>query len=126
MEKNFDVCVFGGASLDVTFKQNSDGTYPTKPTIISPGGKGANQAVAAARAGAKTTIISIVGDDPAGEQIIKNLSDNNIDTSLVEQIKNIQSDGVKINVSLGGDNFMERLRGAIDSFNVDMIKKMPM
>lgn len=69
----YDVCVFGGCSLDQTFYQNVDGTYNKQPSVCSPGGKGANQAVAAARAGAKTTIITRIGKDEIGQKILDNL-----------------------------------------------------
>ena len=59
----YDVCVFGGCALDQTFFQKIDGTYSEEPDIVAPGGKGSNQAVAAAKAGAKTTIISRIGKD---------------------------------------------------------------
>ena len=50
MKKKYDVCVVGGCSIDMT-------CYDTdmNKTEIDFGGKGANQAVAAARAGARTT-----------------------------------------------------------------------
>ena len=64
----YDVCVFGGCSLDQTFFQKVDGSYNEMPDVIAPGGKGANQAVAASRAGAKTTIISRIGNDEIGKK----------------------------------------------------------
>ena len=45
------------------------------------GGKGANQAVAAARAGAETSFIGQVGNDDAGKFMIESLKDDNVDTS---------------------------------------------
>ena len=42
---------------------------------LTPGGKGANQAVAAARLGAKTALIAMVGDDDAGSQLVAGLED---------------------------------------------------
>jgi len=45
------------------------------------GGKGANQAVAAARAGAETSFIGQVGNDDAGKFMIESLKDDQVDTS---------------------------------------------
>ena len=45
------IVVFGGCSWDSTYKQKEDLTYPKIADIGLPGGKGANQAVAIARAG---------------------------------------------------------------------------
>ena len=58
--------------------------------IIS-GGKGANQAVACARLGGKTQFMACVGDDAFGRQIIRQLSDDNIDTRAVEQISHVNT-----------------------------------
>ena len=46
-----------------------------------PGGKGANQAVAAAAAGAKVHMVGRVGDDPAGAAYIAGLQNRSVDTS---------------------------------------------
>jgi ribokinase len=48
-----------------------------------PGGKGANQAVAAARLGQKVAIIGMLGDDLFGQQLRQNLSAESIDTTAI-------------------------------------------
>lgn len=57
----------------------------------TPGGKGANQAVAAARLGAEVKMIGAVGDDSFGEQLIDNLRHEKIDDSYVQITKNTSS-----------------------------------
>lgn len=47
------------------------------------GGKGANQAVAAARSGAQTHFVGCVGDDSNGDFMMKQLNDNNINTDNI-------------------------------------------
>ncbi len=51
--------------------------------IIGPGGKGSNQAVAAAKAGAKTYFISKIGDDQFGSMAIKIYDETGVDYSKV-------------------------------------------
>lgn len=124
MIMKYDVCVFGGCSLDQMYYQNSDGSYDCKPNMNVPGGKGANQAVAAARAGVKTTIITRLGKDEIGKLIVENLKSNCVDTSNVELIEEIKNDysNIYINI-LDKDNDIKRISGAINSFTVDMIEE---
>ena len=50
-----------------------------------PGGKGANQAVAVARLGARATFIGAVGQDMIGNFLLQGLRDNRIDTAWVHR-----------------------------------------
>lgn len=48
-----------------------------------PGGKGNNQAIACARLGADVTMIGSVGDDTYGQELIRNLNKENVDTNHI-------------------------------------------
>ena len=50
------------------------------------GGKGANQAVAAARLGAEVTMIAAVGADEAGDWLVQGLEDYGVDVALVQRV----------------------------------------
>ena len=128
------ITVFGSCAWDRTFKIGKDGEYPTEPTFESPGGKGANQAVAAARGGAKDVavhMISIVGDDDVGKKIIKNLVNEGINTERVEILSGVASDGANIRLDENNENFIERIpNSAINYYtnqtitkNADLLKK---
>ena len=51
------------------------------------GGKGANQAVAAARVGARVSVIGAVGNDAHGERAVASLAAEGIDTSRVRRLE---------------------------------------
>ncbi|MBQ1455238.1 MAG: ribokinase [Thermoguttaceae bacterium] len=53
--------------------------------MMAAGGKGANQAVAAARLGGRVTLVSRVGNDSLGEQAIAGYQAEGIDTSLIQR-----------------------------------------
>ena len=59
--------------------------------FTTPGGKGANQAVAAARLSDQVYMIGAVGDDDYGQQILSNLNENNVDTQFMDVIDNESS-----------------------------------
>ena len=79
MSRRFDVCVVGSANHDLIFdvaRIPAPGeTVLARSQSSGPGGKGLNQAVAAARAGASVAFVGSVGPDPAGGQLSTALAD---------------------------------------------------
>lgn len=79
---------------------------------IGCGGKGANQAVAAARLGAQVTMVTKVGSDIFGDNTIRNLADHGIDTTHVEKVPGKSSGVAPIFVEPGGENSILIVKGA--------------
>lgn len=71
---------------------------------IIPGGKGANQAVAAARQGASVFMVGRVGNDSFGPELINNLQRNNVDTSHVQTDSQAATGTATIIVDANGQN----------------------
>lgn len=84
MASRIDVLVVGGANFDYEIRAPAlprpGQTVVGEALIEEPGGKGANQAVAAARLGAATAFIGRVGDDERGRRILARLAGERIDT----------------------------------------------
>jgi ribokinase len=76
-----------------------------------PGGKGANQAVAAALLGAEVTMIGRVGDDAFGRQLIESLASRGVDARLVEVTPGTSSGLALIGVEDSGQNAITIIGG---------------
>lgn len=76
------VCVVGSINADLTFRVEAlprpGETVLARSLHTAPGGKGANQAVAAARAGARVDFVGAVGSDPAADRLAEHLRRNGI------------------------------------------------
>jgi len=77
-----------------------------------PGGKGANQAVAAARAGGDVVFIAAVGDDAYGEEAIKGYKLDNLNTENIKICKGTPSGVAMIIVDENGENAITVAPGA--------------
>jgi ribokinase len=87
-----------------------------------PGGKGANQAVAARRMGAEVAIVGRVGDDEFGQTLRRNLAAEGINTECL-QITPSESTGVAlITVDDNGENTIIVVPGANGRLTVDDIE----
>lgn len=77
-----------------------------------PGGKGANQAVAAARLGARVTLIGRVGDDAFGRELIKSLAAEGVDCAHVGLDPHAPTGVALIQVDARGENSIAVASGA--------------
>lgn len=96
---------------------------------VIPGGKGANQAVAAARLGADTGFIACVGDDAFGINIRENFKMDNININGVKMQPNCPTGIAMIQVSDSGENSIcisaeanAKLTGDVISTDLDAIR----
>ncbi|RSM82265.1 ribokinase [Amycolatopsis sp. WAC 01375] len=78
------VLVIGSANADLVVpvdrRPGGGETVLGGDTVLSPGGKGANTAVAAARLGADVALLGAVGDDPYGELLKRSLAESGVNT----------------------------------------------
>ena len=95
------------------------GTFST-----APGGKGANQAVAAARAGGNVSFIARVGTDMFGDQAVEGFRRDGIDTSGVLRDESAPSGVALIIVDEHGENSIAVAPGANALLTPDDIHRM--
>ena len=79
--------------------------------VMVPGGKGLNQAVAAARAGAITAFVGMVGDDSAGQHLLAVLDEEGVDTRGVATVGALTGRAL-ISVADDGENHIVVVPGA--------------
>lgn len=90
-----DIYVIGSMSVDLVTQASrlprKGETILGESFFMTNGGKGANQAVSAARLGARVHMVGCVGDDSFAEMILSNLKDNNVNVSNVESVTHCAS-----------------------------------
>lgn len=87
-------------------------TLPGSDFATHPGGKGANQAVAAARSGADTHMLGRVGDDGFGREQVEFLSNQGIRTDGVRRTEGVATGVALIVVDEMGENSIVVVPGA--------------
>jgi ribokinase len=116
MTKRPKVTVLGSLNMDISV------TVPRLPgpgaTVLgsaaqfTPGGKGANQAVAAARLGADVRMVGCVGDDDFGRQLLAALRVEVIDADAVRTVTSVPTGLAMIAVDEAGENLIIVAPGA--------------
>lgn len=90
---------------------------------VVPGGKGANQAVAAARLGAPVSFIARIGDDAIGQQMRQGFEQDDIDVSAVELDETLPTGIAIIYVSDEGENSIGISAEANGALSPAMVKR---
>jgi ribokinase len=102
------VAVVGSLNLDLVIRvaelPGPGETVTGGDLFRNPGGKGANQAVAAARLGRRVAMIGCVGDDQAGADLLASLEGDGVDSSRVRVVDGVPSGTAFITVRGDGEN----------------------
>lgn len=110
------IVVLGSANVDVVIglqRIPAPGeTVITDSSERGLGGKGNNQAIAAARAGAQTTFIGAVGADDTGDHLLGGLREAGVDTELVRRCEDVTSGTAYVMVDRRAENAIVVVAGA--------------
>ena len=85
------------------------------------GGKGANQAVAAARAGARVALVGAVGTDDLGDEALRELGAESIDVAAVQRLADVATGVAVIVVDERGENQIAVASGANAALTADAV-----
>ena len=120
---SFEVVVVGSLNLDLVVQV---ARHPAPgETVLGgdsarhPGGKGANQAVAAARLGRRVAMIGCVGDDDAGGVLTSVLDEHHVDTAGVRVVDGVPTGLALITVDDRAENAIVVSPGANARLSVD-------
>lgn len=120
------IVVVGSSSIDLVVtsskRPGAGETVLGESFKTVPGGKGANQAVAAARLGASVTMIGRVGDDRFGQDILNNFKSNGVSTDYVEPVTHMESGTAHI-ILAEGDNSIVVVKAANNEVSPEYIDR---
>ena len=94
------------------------------PFQMGPGGKGGNQAVAAARLGASVTMLTKLGKDLFGDDALKNFEQEGINTSHIIQTEDEATGAALIAVDPTGENMIVVSLGACGTITKDEVASL--
>ena len=123
-----EILVIGSANVDLVVKLDK---IPNPGETIGDGrfyqfcgGKGANQAVAAAKSGQEVVFVGLVGDDAYGDAVIENLKTESIDTQYLCKDQFSHTGIALISVNRSGENAISIAPGANKKLGADRIDQL--
>lgn len=121
------ICVVGSANVDMTFRTprlpRSGETLAGKSLHVGMGGKGANQAVAAARLGAQVAFVACVGNDIFGSDAIRQYQNEGVDISCVRKVEGRPTGTAAIMVDDAAENCIVIVAGANAELSPDDVRR---
>lgn len=121
------ICVMGSANVDLTFRTPR---FPQPGETLTGhamhqgmGGKGANQAVAAARLGADVNFVACIGDDAFGAEAIRQYEADGIDTSGIRGVAGQPTGTAAIIVDDRAENSIIVIPGANAMLSPDDVQR---
>ena len=118
------ISVIGSCNMDLTVEADrrpqAGETVMGNRLIVSPGGKGTNQAVAAARLGMDVYMIGCVGADSYGDMMLNALRDSGVKTDYVTVLGDATTGTAHI-ILAEGDNSIIVLKGANERVTKDIV-----
>ncbi len=121
------IYVIGSANTDMVVKGKKlpvpGETIIGGSFLMNAGGKGANQAVAAARLGGKVNFVACLGNDVFGKESLRQLQTENIMTDFIQISESHPSGVALINVDEKGENTIVVAPGANAQLNAAQVDK---
>lgn len=119
--------VLGSLNMDLSIQSDympkSGETINGYGFLMNSGGKGGNQAVAAAKLGVDVKMIGKVGNDIFGKQLVEDLNKYGVDTNYVG-VSDTVSSGIAIITRCNNDNRIILSNGANHALDFDSIKEI--
>lgn len=124
----YDICVVGSLNMDMVVNveriPNIGETVLAKGFKKIPGGKGANQAVAARRMGSSVVMVGCVGDDENAKILIDNLNKDGVETKYLKIDEETPTGVALIYVDKDGRNNISVYAGANLNINKEDINRL--
>ena len=115
------ICIFGVFVADLCFYSEKipikGETVLGKDHLVGPGGKGSNQAIAAARLNGKVNFITKMGDDSHADMAFKIYKDAGVITNSITKDKNLSTGVAGIMIDNDGSNAINIVPGAAAHLN---------
>ena len=115
------ICIFGVFVADLCFFAEKipikGETVLGKNHLIGPGGKGSNQAIAAARLNGNVNFITKIGKDNHANMALKLYQEAGVKTSSIIQDENLSTGVAGIMIDENGNNAINIISGAAEQLN---------